>query len=89
MKVNFEFREKLQNGLFYSGKEKEEMSQTKNQITKKKHLQIEGLMRICKGQILGVQDEDFKMFESNTSNKCGCTLGSCKNATKAAKLHMQ
>ena len=35
-------------------------------------------MRICKGQILGVKDEDFKMFESNTSNKCGCTLGSCK-----------
>ena len=29
-KVNFEFREKLQNGSFYSGKEKEEMSQTKN-----------------------------------------------------------
>lgn len=30
MKVNFEFREKLQNVSFYSGKEKEEMSQTKN-----------------------------------------------------------
>ena len=30
MKVNFKFREKLQNGLFYSGKEKEETSQTKN-----------------------------------------------------------
>ena len=32
MKVNFEFREKLQNGLFYSGKEKEETSQTKNLV---------------------------------------------------------
>ena len=32
MKVSFEFREKLQNGLFYSGKEKEETSQTKNLV---------------------------------------------------------